>query len=264
MIEGIILGVIQGVVEWLPVSSEGVLVLINTHFLGGESLVESVQLALFLHLGTFFAALVYFWSDVVDIFKTLFTYKKAEEEKKKLFNFLFISTLISGVLGLGLLKIIGTIEGGLESYSGVATGFVGVLLLVTGYLLLLKKTDTYRESKDLNIKDSLILGITQGFASMPGLSRSGLTVSALLLRKINEREALRISFLMSLPIVLGGNIILNMNSLEITGGLIAGLIASFVVGLATIHVLLKVAKNINFGKWVIGFGVLMIMFAFLL
>lgn len=262
MFEGIVLGLVQGVAEWLPVSSEGMIVLVKTHFFGGESLVESVHLALFLHLGTFFAALVYFWKDILVLLQTVLNYKRVSSDEKVLLHFLFLATLISGTFGFGLLKLVEGYEETLMSSGSAISVLVGLMLLVTGGLLLSKKTQTTRGEKELTIQDGVVLGITQGFAALPGLSRSGLTVSVLLLRHISEQQALRLSFLMSLPIVLAGNIILNMGSLTVTLELLVGLVAAFISGLLTIHILLKVARKINFGKFVIGFGLLMVLSAF--
>jgi len=113
--------------------------------------------------------------------------------------------------------------------------------------------------KNLTWTDGIILGIAQGFAALPGLSRSGLTVSALLLRKFDNALSLRLSFLMSLPIVLAGNILLNFNELTWSKGTFWSLLFSFLFGLLTIHFLLKIAKKINFGLFVLFFGILTIL-----
>ena len=106
MLEQIILGIVQGITEWLPVSSEGVIVLIAKNFLKEGITIETVvKQALFLHLGTFLAALVYFRKDVLSLIKTLFNYKSAKIQTQKIFKFLLISFLISGFLGFALLKV---------------------------------------------------------------------------------------------------------------------------------------------------------------
>jgi undecaprenyl-diphosphatase len=95
-------------------------------------------------------------------------------------------------------------------------------------------------------------------AVLPGLSRSGLTISALLLRKFDNASALKLSFLMSLPVVLGGNIVLNFKYFTFSTELLLGLIFSFIFGLLTISLLLKIARKVNFGWFVLIFGVVMI------
>jgi undecaprenyl-diphosphatase len=100
-------------------------------------------------------------------------------------------------------------------------------------------------------------------AALPGISRSGMTVSSLLLLDYEEEEALRLSFLLSLPIVLGANIVLNLDRLMVSGSGFAGLMTAFLSGLLTIHLLLEVARNVNFGYFVLFFGLLTIGAAFI-
>jgi len=259
MLEQIILGIVQGITEWLPVSSEGVIVLITENFLkDGITKEIAVKQALFLHLGTFLAALVYFRKDVLSLIKTMFNYKSANTETQKIFKFLFISFLISGFLGFALLKIFINLEEQLSLSAKAITLVIGLLLLITAYLQIKSSKQGYKKPNDLKNTDSILLGLMQGLAVLPGLSRSGLTVSALLLRKFDDQDALRLSFLMSLPIVLAGNIILNFNNLIFSAELILGLIFSFIFGLLTIDMLLKIAKRINFGYFVLIFGLLVI------
>jgi len=122
-----------------------------------------------------------------------------------------------------------------------------------------KKKGGYRTVRDLKMIDGVLLGIVQGFATLPGFSRSGLTVSALLLCKLDKTYALKLSFLMSLPIVLGGNLVFNFNAFALSVEALVGLFFSFIFGLATIHLLLKIAQKVNFGYFVLFFGILTIL-----
>lgn len=261
MWEQFILGMIQGIAEWLPVSSEGMILLAKNTFLNsGDSFGESIRQALYLHLGTFFAALIYFRKDVGRLLKGLVNFRNQEQETQKIFIFLLIATIISGCLGLTLLKIVENFAEAFESQSRIIVGFIGMLLIGTGCLELRAKHGGYRTATDIKKRDGLILGITQGFAALPGFSRSGLTVSALLLCKFDKDCALRLSFLMSLPIVLAGNIVKNWEALfEFSPELLVGVGTAFVFGLATIHLLLKVAQKINFGLFVLAFGIITIL-----
>ncbi len=265
MLEEIVLGIVQGIAEWLPISSEGTIILIKANLFGSEENLQTmVKKALFLHLGTFFAALIYFRKDVLKLSKALFKYKTQSLENKKLISFLVVSTLISGVFGLTLLKIVNHITNFSDHTGKVITLLVGVLLLGTGFLEIQtsrkqKKGGSQKHLSDLTILDGIILGIVQGFAALPGFSRSGLTVSALLLRRFDKFYALKLSFLMSLPIVLGGNIILNLTELHFSFLSLVGLIFSFIFGLATIHLLLKMAQRIDFGIFMLIFGVVTIL-----
>lgn len=257
MFEYFVLGAVQGIAEWLPVSSEGMIVLVKTAFFQGGDFEMLVRLALFLHLGTFMAALVYFRKDVATLLRDLFGYQDASDDHKKMINLLVVATLISGALGFTLLQAAQDIETRL-GISGKDVMFaVGVLLLVTGILQFVAERTEPKQVGALRAKDNLLLGIVQGFAALPGLSRSGLTVAAFLLRGFDKAAALRLSFLMSLPIVFAGNILLNLKDdlfLSVEG--LVGLVAAFGFGLVTIEVLMRVARKVNFGWFVLIFAAL--------
>lgn len=277
MLQNIILGIIQGVVEWLPVSSEGFLVLAQVQLFGSEEpLRELIRISLFLHLGTFLAALLYFWEDVKNLTFKVFRWKNAEQEEKNVIKFLVTTTLITGLIGGMLLKGLEGVEENFKFTGSAITALIGVLLLGTGYLQLRTRSrkpkdvnsvsvatnGNIKKEGDLKLQDSILLGFMQSFAVMPGFSRSGLTVAGLLLRKFNDETALRLSFLMSLPVVLAGNVFLNINKFTFDANFFWGLLASFLFGFVTIHYLLKLARKINFGFFVLGFGALMIIAAF--
>lgn len=261
--ENIILGAVQGIAEWLPVSSEGILILTKINiYNSSQPLPEIIKEVLFLHLGTFFAALVYFRKDVKNLFNSVFNFKNTDKETKNLLLFLVISTVISGAIGGLLLKLLENISINLETAGKVVSLAIGLLLIVTGSLQLKTKNSGKRKIMDLKTSDGAMLGIVQGLASFPGLSRSGTTVSALLFKKFDKKTALKLSFLMSLPIVFAGNIILNINDFSLTRESLIGLLSSFIFGIGTIHLLLKLAQKINFGKFVIGFGLLTLLSVF--
>ena len=262
MFEGLVFGFLQGVTEWLPISSEGLIVLFKTNFFQQVSLDELLKLALFLHLGTTLSAVVYFRRDIVQLFKTLFHYKRASEGDRKLFNFLFIVTLVSGGLGLVMLRLVTEVSQSFEPTSRALTLIIGVLLLITAAILHYRsrasgETNELRHTPSGT--DSLIVGLAQGLAVLPGLSRSGLTTSGLLLRRFKDHEALRLSFLASIPVVLAGNVVLNFKPGVVSLVMIVGLIASFIFGLASIHLLIKLAEKISLDKFVFIFGLLMIL-----
>jgi undecaprenyl-diphosphatase len=267
MLEQLILGIIQGVAEWLPVSSEGLIFLVKTNFFQESDISVILESALFLHLGTFLAALVYFRRKVWRLLRTLFKYKGAGDNDKRILNFLIIATFISSVLGYGLYIAVENSGPFLDMTSNVITLGIGILLLVTAGLQYraqknhLVGNNNLKNYNNLSFGDGFILGFVQSLAALPGLSRSGLTVSALLLRKFNDNIALELSFLLSLPIVLGGNIVLNLDKLSFAHNEWIGLLASFVFGLLTIDLLLRLARKINFAHFVLFFGVLTILAA---
>lgn len=262
MLETLLLGAIQGIVEWLPVSSEAAIVLTRVYLSGSSvSLSESIELALFLHMGTFLAALVYFREDVVAILRDLVYYNEAGENQRRTILFLFVATLISGLLGFGLLQVIEGIESEYQFTGFAITLFIGLLLLVTGFVQLLAPDEGLKGAGSLGLFDGTLLGVAQGLAALPGISRSGITVSALLLRRYKDRQALRLSFLLSLPIVLGGNIVLNYEAFYLSARMGLGLLSSFAFGLLTIHGLLKLARSIRFEYFVFLFAGLTILAA---
>ncbi len=262
MIEGIIMGLIQGIAEWLPISSEGLLVLADIHLFGSTSVSESISLAVFLHLGTFAAALCYFWRDVVRLVRAGISWKDASIAERKLIQFLAIATLVSALLGGLFLVLIDTWENFFLLSGKVATFGIGGMLLITGLIMLQRKAHIERELSSMSVTDALLLGAAQGSAAIPGISRSGITVSGLLLRGFGDATALRVSFLMSLPIVLLGNIFLNVNNLSFSIEAVLGLVVAFVAGLSTIHVLLTFARKVSFSRFVIVFALLLIFSVF--
>jgi len=255
----IILGLIQGITEWLPISSSGFVSLAASNLFNLTSLDILIKTALFFHLGTFLAALIYFRKEVADLFYTLFKYKTAPKVYKKTFNFILIATIISGIIGILILKFLIGLDSQLNITGKAITFVIAILLLITGIIQLKPKNKGLKQEKDLKIKDGLILGAVQGLSTMPGLSRSGITVSTLLLRKFDDTTALKLSFLLSLPIVLVANIILNAK--EILTGFVPiwGIITAFIFGMLTIHGLMKLSKKINFAWFVLIFGILMLL-----
>jgi undecaprenyl-diphosphatase len=267
MIEALILGVVQGVFEWLPVSSEGLITYVKITFFGDQSIIELIRIALFLHLGTFLAALIYFRREVLELAKSLIFYKTETIEKKVLIRFYIVATLTSSIVGYSILQFLTLFESTFFGLTGgIITASIGVLLLVTAFLQLLKKSAGERNETDATLIDGVIVGMSQGFAVLPGVSRSGVTIAALLLGKFSDTSALRMSFIMSLPVVLGANIVLNFNTSFLSifnlNGLI-GLFAAFFVGFITIHLFLALSRRINFGWFALSFGVFMLFAALL-
>ena len=264
MEEGIILGIIQGITEWLPISSEGALILVEVNFFKNQSgLANLISYVLFLHLGTFFAALIYFRKDVFLLLKGLFNYQKADKETRKTLNFLILTTIISGLLGFLIFELIEGMEDNIVSGGKGITLLIGIMLLVTAFLQFQRKGRGKKEIVDLKTSDGILLGIFQGASVIPGLSRSGLTVSALLLRKFNESQALKLSFLMSLPAILAGNIALNLNNFSFSLEFLLGFSFSFLFGILTIHLLLKIANRLNFAWFVLFFALITIISLFI-
>ncbi len=257
IIQQLILGIVQGITEWLPISSSAFLTLIMANLFSITDIGVLIHTALFFHLGTFLAALIYFRKDVWDLIKAIFKYKKAEPETQEILKFIIIATLISGAIGTGILIGLKQFQDSLAITGKTITLAVGVLLLFTGIIQLKVKKKGFRKEREIRNKDSVLLGFAQGISALPGISRSGITVSTLLLRKFDDTSALRLSFLLSLPIILIGNIVLNLEDMIFSSAAIFGILASFIFGLLTIAGLMKLTKKINFGWFALIFAVLM-------
>lgn len=258
----VILGIIQGIVEWLPISSEGFLLLVSSNFFGSVDIDLFIRQALFLHLGTFFAALIYFRKDVLELTKGMMNYRESDAGTRKFLRFLFITTIISGVLGLAILNFFDFVNIQKIPLTSTSINFIiGFLLIFTGALQLRLSSAGYRKKLHLNTNDGVFLGLLQGLAVLPGLSRSGLTIFGLLFRNFDKTTALRFSFIMSLPIVLIGNILLNFSDFLFLKEMFFGFVFAFIFGLLTIHLLMDFSKKVRFGFFAIFFGFLAILAA---
>lgn len=233
----IFLGIIQGIFEWIPISSEGVIVLAS-HFLIKD--VNPINIALFLHIGTFFAVLVYFRNDL----KKLFLLKNP-----KFFRFLTITTIVSLAIGYPLYKII----------QNVATGstllfVVGFGLLFTAYFHKSKKTFHFGLNKNSN-KLGVFAGLLQGLAVIPGLSRSGSTIFGLSLGNLTPSEILKTSYIMSAPVVLVSSVYIFLKNPVLIEAWPA-LVSSFFTGFISLFFLMKISDKINFYLFALIFAII--------
>ena len=238
LLEAIILGIIQGLTEFLPVSSSGHLELAKALF--GDTSVpqESLTFTVVLHAATALSTIVVFRKEIAEIFKGLFQFTWNEEMQ---FSVKIILSMIPAVI-IGL-----AFEKELESFFGGRTLLVGFMLLITAVLLLLadKAKNT---NKSVSFKSSVIIGISQAIAMLPGISRSGATISTSVLLGVDRTKAARFSFLMVVPLILGkvakdilsGDI--NFQSSEIAP-LSAGFIAAFISGLLACTWMIALVKK---------------------
>ncbi len=193
IIEAIILGLIQGLTEFLPVSSSGHLEIAKAIF-GDKSLPEeSLTFTVILHFATALSTMVIFRKEIAEIFKGLFQFKWNAESQFSVK--IIISMLPAVVVGLFF-------EEQLEAFFSGNLVLVGAMLIVTAILLLLadRAKDT---GKEVSYKNALIIGVSQAVAMLPGISRSGATISTSVLLGIDRTKSARFSFLMVVPLIFG-------------------------------------------------------------
>ena len=265
ILSAVILGVIQGVAEFLPISSSGHLAIAqNLLGLQIEGSTDGTFYVL-LHLGTLIAVFIAYWDDIVDMIREFFfgvrDLAKGTTPTPVPPNRRMILLIIVGTLPLfAIVPIKDAIEG-----LGANTAFVGCALLVTGVLLFLcdRHNKGRKTANSVRIRDVLLIGVAQAFATMPGISRSGTTVSVGCFLGLDRRFALRYSFLMSIPAILGANVLSLKDCLE-TGvdptlipAYIAGIVTAAVLGYLSIRLLKFVTEKGKFGAfsyycWAVG------------
>lgn len=229
-LSSVFLGLIQGVSEFLPISSSGHLSLFQ-HFLGLEDV--GLFFDVLLHLGTLIAIFVYYWKDIVGLIKEFFSLiatvaspKKRKKMGKLNPQAIMILMIIMGTLPL---VVVLPVKDRIESLYG-NTIFVGFALLVTGCILFFsdRMAKGKKTAKTASMLDALLVGVGQALAVVPGLSRSGTTISAGMMRGFSRKFAVRYSFLMSIPAVLGANIISIGDA--VADGIPAGMLPGYIVG----------------------------------
>ena len=269
MLEYIILAILQGLFEWLPISSSGQVVIFSINILG-ISPENAFTISIWLHLGTTLAVLVKMRKEYYNIVKTIIFNKGRYEEKDvKLRNWLIYATLGTAVTALPLYFMLRFfILDAFSAASGdILTLIISGLLIITGLVLFFLKRSfgnksIERQSFKQIRKDSSISGLIQGIAILPGISRSGFTVSSILFEKYNQDQSLNLSFLMSAPVViasLGVDVLFGEGSVFGTLDIITILVTtaiSFVIGYLTMGGLLKVARKINFSYFCIFYGII--------
>lgn len=258
IIDAIILGIIQGLTEFLPVSSSGHLEL-GKALLGDNSVPEeSLLFTVVLHFATALSTIVIFRKDILDIIKGVLKFKWNDD--MQFLAKIIVSMLPAVVVGLFF-------EEQLEALFAGNIFLVGCMLMVTALLLFLadKAKDT---NKKVNFRNAFIIGVSQAIAMLPGISRSGATISTSVLLGNDKTKAARFSFLMVVPLIFGkiAKDILNgdifTESQNITA-LSVGFIAAFIAGLFActwMIALVKKSKLSYFALYCLGVGVIAIAF----
>ena len=244
ILQAIILGIIQGITEWFPVSSSGHLVIAKYYL----DLEPSLSFDVFVHFGSAAVVLLIFRKEVHAVITAFFAALKdlpthgtsamMNTPERRLAFLIIIASIPTGIIGLTISYF----------YEGILSEprTVGMALLITAVVLLSTRSKLEnRGAKDMNMVDALLIGTMQGMAAVPGISRSGFTISSGLLRGIDRRVAVRYSFLLFLPAILAAGL---LQARDITGDMdhipiIVGVITAMIVGYITIIALLKLIER---------------------
>lgn len=266
-LNAILMGILQGLTEFLPVSSSGHLVLAQ-HFLGVKES-GNILFEVFLHLGTLLAVIIFFrkriWGLILSLLgKKEYRTRDTAHNDRKIIQYLIIATAVTGLVYLVLGNPIESLY-----HKPLVVAF---MLIITGIIVF--ASDYVKKGKisaaKMGLPRSLFIGLTQGMAIIPGISRSGSTIAASIFSGIKREEAAEFSFLLSIPAIVGANLVsfkqfsnLNINQLLVY---LAGFLAAFVAGYLVIGFLLKLitkAKLKFFAYWCWAIALISIIFLLL-
>lgn len=269
-----IMGIVQGLSEFLPISSSAHLVISSNLYkvLKGISIQEQSSEEIFvdimLHLGTLIAVLIFFRKDIKEILQSFFHSLKTKDfsdNNAKLALYILFGTLITIIIAFPLHTVAENLV--------FAPKTVGILLILTGILLFVSEWYSKKlseKSHEIDLKTSVIMAIAQGLAALPGFSRSGLTIASGLLCKKDRVSAARYSFLLSIPIILGASMLYPFIKIDLTElinynwcAIIVGTLVSAIVGYLCIKYFLKFVGKYSlafFGYYCIIIGIFTFVF----
>ena len=273
LIQSILMGIVQGLSEFLPISSSAHLVFTSNFykvFRGIEIVQESNQevfLDIMLHLGTLIAVLIFFRKEIWQILKALYFGLKNKDYSSKDFKtgiYIILGTVITALIAFPMNEV--------AEFLVFKPAIVGGLLIGTGILLLFSEFWAKRHGKnaDVTLKSSILIAIAQGLAALPGFSRSGLTIATGLLTGSDRTTAAKYSFLLSIPIILGASMVYPLVKLDFAEvvtynwtAIIAGTIVSGIVGYLCIKYFLKFVSKFSlsiFGYYCLIMGLVTAVF----
>lgn len=253
IIETIILGIVQGIAEFLPISSSAHLIIFREVFGIGTNISHEMELSfdIALHLGTLLAIGVFFFNDFIKMIGKGFT-KGVKDKDGKILWYLVAATIPAAVAGLLFEDIIDKLIRGNLYIIATALAVMGVIIFIAD-----KKGKNKKEVKDMTLKDALIVGCAQVFALIPGFSRSGTTIAAARTLGIERESAAKFSFYLSAPVVCGAVVLELLDKATWTiiaanmWTFIIGILIAFIIGLLCIKYLLKYLQKHNFQVFMI-------------
>ena len=259
IIKSILLGIVQGLTEFLPISSSGHLEIFKVVIGFETGLNNNILFTLILHLATSFSVIVVYWDDIKKIFKSVLSIKK--DENTFFFSLILISIFPAGTVGFFFE----------EKISNLFVGnliLVGLMLLFTSIILFMSDFKMKTTNK-LDYAKSFFVGVSQALAIIPGISRSGLTICSSVLMGVNRELAAKFSFLMVLPLIFGSflkilifdEIIFNQ---EIISSYVFGFLSAFISGIFACKwmiILVKKSKMKYFSVYCLALGLICIFFS---
>ena len=237
-IEAIVLGIIQGLTEFLPISSSGHLEIVKALFGNQAEAQESLFLTIALHVATALSTIVVFRKDILEILKGLFSFKWNESAE---FSFKILLSMIPAAL-VGLF-----LQDQIELLFAQNLVLVGAMLCLTA-VILFWADKTKKTSKIVSSQNAIVLGVVQAIAILPGISRSGSTIATAVLLGIDRQKAARFSFLMVLPLIFGSmaKTLLDANVLDYKIDLfplLLGFLAAFFTGILACKWMIELVKK---------------------
>ena len=272
-IQAILMGIVQGLSEFLPISSSGHLVFTSNFykvFKGIEIVQESNEEIFFdimLHLGTLIAVLIFFRKEIFEIIKALYNACKTKDfsdMNAKLGLYIMLGTVVTIIVALPMEKV--------AEYLVYSPAVVGVLLVITGLVLFYSehRSKQIPTKSGVDLKSAIMIAFAQGLAALPGFSRSGWTIATGLFNGLDRLTAARYSFLLSIPIILGASMVYPFIKIDFAeavtynwSAIIVGTVVSAVVGYLCIKYFLKFVAKFSlaiFGYYCVIFGVFAIIF----
>ena len=274
LIQSILMGIVQGLSEFLPISSSAHLVFTSNIYKVLKNIPitsetnEEIFLDIMLHLGTLIAVLIYFRKDVLKIVKALLESiktRKIESTDSKLGLYIILGTVITIILALPINDV--------AEHLVYHPEIVGFLLILTGFVLFYSEYLSKKQSEksdNITIKHSILIGLAQGLAVLPGFSRSGWTIATGLFMGLDRKTAATYSFLLSIPIILGASMVYPLIKIDIAEAMgynwtsiIIGTIVSAITGYLCIKYFMKFISKFSlniFGGYCILVGISAVIF----
>ena len=248
ILQSIILGIVQGVCEFLPISSSAHLILIPYLFNFNLEMSNSAKLAfdVALHFGTLISVLAIFWKDWLNLFKGAFNkvFKKKDSFENKMFWYLVLATIPGALVGFLFEDIVENVVRGNVFIIALVLAVVGVLIYL-GDKWASKHDKKETSFEQMSLKQTFLIGLSQALAVIPGFSRSGTTILTGRILGVSRDAVAKFTFLLSTPIIFGAAIV-HITDLVITKEVIIGIITSALVGIVCIRFLLSYIKKHDF------------------